>query len=79
MISNGGVDVKIGSETMSALPPKADIALHRSECPLCAKSGQSAPQQRTSDLITLSVLANGLALELDLAAPTQLACTNCQA
>src|SRR5262249_67014 len=24
---------------MSALPPKADIALHRSECPLCAKSG----------------------------------------
>ena len=25
MISNGGVDVKIGSETMSALPPKADI------------------------------------------------------
>jgi len=23
---------------MSALPPKADIALHRSECPLCAKS-----------------------------------------
>jgi len=29
---------------MSALPPKADIALHRSECPLCAKSRQSAPQ-----------------------------------
>ena len=27
---------------MSALPPKADIALHRSECPLCAKSGHSA-------------------------------------
>jgi hypothetical protein len=25
-------------EPMSALPPKADIALHRSECPLCAKS-----------------------------------------
>ena len=25
--------------TMSALPPRADIALHRSECPLCAKSG----------------------------------------
>src|SRR5215467_11115067 len=24
---------------MSALPPKADIALHRSECRLCAKSG----------------------------------------
>jgi hypothetical protein len=24
---------------MSALPPIADIALHRSECPLCAKSG----------------------------------------
>ena len=24
---------------MSALPPKVDIALHRSECPLCAKSG----------------------------------------
>src|SRR5215469_5501470 len=27
---------------MSALPPKADIALHRSECPLCAKSGHRA-------------------------------------
>ena len=26
-------------QPMSALPPKADIALHRSECPLCAKSG----------------------------------------
>ena len=26
---------------MSALPPKADIALHRSECLLCAKSGHS--------------------------------------
>src|SRR5215469_14009542 len=26
---------------MSALPPKADIALHRSECPLCAKSRHS--------------------------------------
>src|SRR6516225_8806173 len=25
-------------QPMSALPPKADIALHRSECPLCAKS-----------------------------------------
>jgi hypothetical protein len=24
---------------MSAIPPKADIALHRSECPLCANSG----------------------------------------
>src|SRR6516162_5502275 len=24
---------------MSALPPKADIPLHRSECPLCANSG----------------------------------------
>ena len=24
---------------MSALPPKANIALHRSECPLCANSG----------------------------------------
>jgi hypothetical protein len=24
--------------SMSALPPKADVALHRSECPLCAKS-----------------------------------------
>jgi len=32
---------------MSALPPKADIALHRSECPLCAKSGHSALQYRT--------------------------------
>ena len=31
---------------MSALPPKADIALHRSECPLCAKSRHSALQQR---------------------------------
>ena len=25
-------------QPMSALPPKADIALHRSECPLCAKA-----------------------------------------
>jgi hypothetical protein len=33
---------------MSALPPKADIALHRSECPLCAKSRHSALQQRMS-------------------------------
>jgi len=32
-------------QKMSALPPKADIALHRSECPLCAKSGHSAAQQ----------------------------------
>ena len=31
---------------MSALPPKADIALHRSECPLCAKSRHSALQQK---------------------------------
>jgi hypothetical protein len=31
---------------MSALPPIADIALHRSECPLCAKSGPSAMQQK---------------------------------
>ena len=31
---------------MSALPPKADIALHRSECPLCPKSGHSALRQR---------------------------------
>src|SRR5262249_50064377 len=31
---------------MSALPPKADIALRRSECPLCANSGQSAVQQK---------------------------------
>ena len=30
---------------MSALPPKADIALHRSECPLCAKSGREQVQQ----------------------------------
>src|SRR5215469_2208770 len=32
---------------MSVLPPKADIALHRSGCPLCAKSRHSAPQYRT--------------------------------
>jgi hypothetical protein len=31
--------VEPADERMSALPPKADIALHRSECPLCAKSG----------------------------------------
>ena len=30
---------------MSALPPGADIALHRSECPLCAKSGHFALRQ----------------------------------
>ena len=30
-----------GPRPMSALPPIADIALHRSECPLCAKSGLS--------------------------------------
>src|SRR5262249_26414737 len=29
------------ARAMSALPPKADIALHRSECPLCAKSRHS--------------------------------------
>src|SRR3974390_1845715 len=33
---------------MSALPPKADIALHRSECPLCAKSRHSAVRRNTS-------------------------------
>jgi len=32
---------------MSALPPIADIALHRSECPLCAKSGHSALRQKS--------------------------------
>ena len=33
---------------MSALPPKADIALHRSECPLCATFGREQPQQNRS-------------------------------
>jgi hypothetical protein len=37
---------------MSALPPKADIALHRSECPLCAKSRQSATQHLAAYSIT---------------------------
>ena len=33
---------------MSALPPKADIALHRSECPLCANSGREQVQQKST-------------------------------
>src|SRR6516162_7952449 len=43
---------------MSALPPKADIALHCSECPLCAKSGREQPQQNPAYSITSSAPAS---------------------
>jgi hypothetical protein len=33
-------------DAMSALPPKADIALHRSECPLYAKSGHHSAKRK---------------------------------
>ena len=45
-------------QPMSALPPKADIALHRSECPLCAKSGHSAVRQKRRYSNTSSVRAS---------------------
>ena len=39
---------------MSALPPKADMGSARRECPLSAKSGLYAPQQKAPYSITSS-------------------------